>query len=315
MTLGGYRIGPLLKKTGQEILADDLTALAAEAAYNFFFSIFPFFLLAGSIFGLLSEGTRTANWILSRLADAVPAQAAGLVRGVVHDIVFARNAPGLVSIGALLTAWSGAGIFRSLMSALNRTYNVPETRPFWKRALISVAFLIGTGLMLVIASTIMLAGPEIAAGLGERLHVEAALVAAWQAAQYPLAFLLLLLAYFLIYRFLPNVRHERMGPILVGAGVAALLWIGITLLFRLYVANFGSYNTTYGTIGAVMVLLTWMYLTMLVVLAAGELIAELERETGAARPASGSEATRTAGGTREGPAEEAHVGPQRRSAP
>jgi membrane protein len=285
--VGGYRVGPLLKGTGKEILADDLTGLAAEAAYNFFFSIFPFFLLAGSLFGLLANGEQTANWILDRLARAVPGPAQGIVTGIVHDIVFAKNAPGVLSIGAIFTAWSGATVFRSLMDALNRTYDVTETRPIWKRALLSLAALISTGILLVITSTIMIAGPEIIAWIGRHIHLERASVHVWTVAQYPIAITFLVCALFLIYRFLPNLQQSA-KQIFVGSTAAAVLWIGITLLFRMYVANFGSYNKTYGTIGAVMALLTWMYLSMLVILAGGELNAELHRGTGAVNPRKGA---------------------------
>lgn len=286
MTIGGYRVGPLLRKTGQGIIADDLTGLAAQVAYSFFFSIFPFLLIIGATAGLLVNGKQAADWILARIGDAVPAGASSIVSGVFRDLVFSDQG-GILSVGVVLSLWSGSSVFRTLMSALNRAYNVPETRPFWKRALIAMAAIVGTGMVLLVASTITLAGPELASWIGGLLHLERIVVLLWQWLQFPLALALLVLTLFLIYRFIPNVR-QKPRQILVGATVAAVLWIAITLLFRLYVTNFGSYNKTYGAIGAVMVLLTWMYLTMLVILAGGELNAELHHGTGALRPRAGA---------------------------
>lgn len=287
MVVGGYRVGPLLKQTGKEILADDLPSLAAATAYNFFFSLFPLFLFAAPLIGLIGDERRIVNWAMTQLATVVPEDALALVQGVVQDVVFTRGAPGLISVGALLAAWSGSNIFRSLMDALNRAYGVQETRPWWKRTLISLVALLVTGALLFIASTIMLAGPEIVGWIGRRLHLESASVIAWTALQYPIALVFLIGAFFMIYRFLPNLRQGT-RQVLVGATVAGILWVVVTLGFRLYVTNFGSYNTTYGTVGAVIVVLTWMYLTMLVILAGGELNAELHHGTGAVEPRKGA---------------------------
>ncbi|HEU4640996.1 MAG TPA: YihY/virulence factor BrkB family protein [Gemmatimonadaceae bacterium] len=287
MVIKGYRVGPLLKKTGKEILADELPGLAAETAYNFFFSLFPLFLFAAPFIGLIGNEQRTLDWIMQQLASVVPPDALTLVRGVVKDVVFSKNAPGVMSLGALLALWSGSNIFRSLMDALNQAYDISESRPWWKRALLSIAAVIVTGLLILVASTVMLAGPEIVNWLGSHLHLDAVFKYLWLIVQYPLAFVLLVLAFYLIYRFLPNLKQDN-KQLLVSALAASVLWIVVTSLFRLYVAHFGSYNKTYGTIGAVIILLTWMYLTMLVILSGGELASELHNGTGAIEPRKGA---------------------------
>ncbi|HEX6536916.1 MAG TPA: YihY/virulence factor BrkB family protein [Gemmatimonadaceae bacterium] len=287
MIIKGYRLGPLLKKTGKEILEDEVPGLAAETAYNFFFSLFPLFLFAAPFIGLIGNEQRTMNWIIQQLQSVVPPDAINLVRGVVRDVVFSKDAPGVMSIGALLALWSGSNVFRSLMDALNHAYDISETRPWWKRALMSIAAVLVTGLLLLIASTVMLAGPEIVGWIGSRLHLDTVVTYVWMVVQYPIALALVVLSFYLIYKFLPNMRQDD-GQILVGATVATVLWIVVTLAFRLYVSNFASYNKTYGTIGAVIILLTWMYLTMLVLLAGGELNSELHHGTGAVEPRKGA---------------------------
>jgi membrane protein len=170
---------------------------------------------------------------------------------------------------------------------LNSAYNVTETRPWWKRILIQLASVLAMGLLTGVASIVMLAGPEIAHGIGVRLGLDHAFVLAWTILQYPVAIAMIVLAFFLVYRFLPNLKQQA-SQILVGASVATVLWLLVTLLFRLYVTDFASYNKTYGTIGGVIVLLTWMYLTMIVLLSCGELNSELHDGTGSTEPRRGA---------------------------
>jgi membrane protein len=287
MIIKGFRVGPLLKTTGKEILNDNVLGLAAQAAYNAFFSIFPFFLFAAPMISLFGDKEKTFSWLMNQLASVVPAEAIALVQGVLKDVVFSKNAPGLVSVGAVLAAWSGGAVFGALINTLNTAYHVTETRPWWKRALIQLASVLVMGLLVGIASIVMLAGPEIAHAVGAKLHLDRYFVIAWTILQYPVAIALIVLAFYLIYRYLPNIKqHPR--QILVGAVIGTVLWLFVTLLFRLYVTDFATYNKTYGTIGGVIVLLTWMYLSMIVLLAGGELNSELHDGTGSTEPRKGA---------------------------
>ncbi|HET7583631.1 MAG TPA: YihY/virulence factor BrkB family protein [Gemmatimonadaceae bacterium] len=285
MIVGGYRIGTLLRKTGQEILNDGILSLAAQTAYYFFFSLFPLLLFAAPLLSLFGNGPSTVTWLMQQLGAVVPPDAMQLVRGVVEDVVLSPNAPGLMSVGALLAAWAGSNVFTALIDALNRAYDVDEGRPWWKKRLVALAAVLATGILMLITSTVMLAGPEIADWLAR--HTALAAPALWRVIQYTLAFLLLVAALWLVYFFLPAQRQDG-KQVVIGALVAAVLWVIVTLGFRFYVSHFGSYNKTYGTIGGVIILLTWMYLTMLVVLAGGELNSELHHGTGAVHPRRGA---------------------------
>ncbi len=287
MIIKGFRIGPLLKTTGKEILNDNVLGLAAQAAYNAFFSIFPFFLFAAPLLSIFGDKQKTFTWLMNQLATVVPGEAIDLVRTVIKDVVFSTNAPGIISIGAILALWSGSAVFSALINTLNTAYNVTETRPWWKRILLQLACVFALGLLTGIASIVMLAGPELAKGIGARLGLDRIFVIAWTVAQYPVAIAMIVAAFFLVYRFLPNLKQHP-KQILVGAATATVLWILVTLLFRLYVTDFATYNKTYGTIGGVIVLLTWMYLTMIVLLACGELNSELHNGTGATEPRRGA---------------------------
>ena len=270
MVIKGYRVGPLVKATAKEVLNDDILGLAAQTAYYFFFSLFPLFLFAAPLLAIIGDKQAIVDRVMAQLAGTLPGDAIDLVRGVVQDVVLAEGAPGLISIGAILAAWAGSNIFNGLIDALNRAYDITETRKWWKKRLLALASVVAAGLILVAATSIMLGGEAIVEWIGDRLSLGETAVSVWTIVQYPIALALLVGTAWMIYYFLPNLRQDR-RQVLVGAIVATVLWVVVTLLFRAYVVNFASYSKTYGTVGGVIALLTWMYLSMLVLLVGGEL--------------------------------------------
>jgi membrane protein len=280
MIIKGFRIGALLKRVGKAIWADNILTIAAAVAYNFFFSLFPLLLFAAPLLALVGDQRRLFNWILDQLAGSVPPAAFQMLSGVARDVVFAPNAPGLVSVGALLTLYSASNIFGSLMGALNIAYHVKhDRRPWWKQRLIQLGMVIVAGGLMTIAAAVMLAGPDIVSLVSRITHLSGIATWGWMILQYPLAFAFLVTAFWLMYYILPDFpQHKR--QILVGAIIAAVLWLIATTLFRLYVVNIQSLNKAYGTIGGVLILLSWMYYSMVVVLAGGELNSELAKGTG-----------------------------------
>ena len=287
MVIKGYRLGPLLKKTGSEIIEDNVLGIAAQVAYYFFFSIFPIFLFLAPLLALVGDKQKTFNFLLEQAAGAVPADAFRLVQGVVKEVVFSPSAPGVVSVGALLALWSGSNVFSSLQDALNIAYDVEkDERPWWKKKLIALGCLAGIGLLFITATVVLLSGDDIVGAVGDRIGLGAAGRFLWNLVQFPLAVGILVVTGFVAFKFLPAVR-QRNAHVWVAAATTTLLWLLATLLFRWYVQNFGSYNKTYGTIGGVIVLLTWMYYSMVVVLIGGELAAELAKGTGGVRSRAG----------------------------
>jgi membrane protein len=284
MVIKGFHVGRLLKSVGKAIWADNILTIAAAVAYNFFFSLFPLLLFAAPLLSLVGNKQQLFTWILDQLAGSVPPAAYTMLAGVARDVVFAPNAPGLVSIGAVLTAYSASNIFGSLMGALNIAYHVKnDRRPWWKQRLIQLGMVIVAGGLMSIAAAVMIAGPNIVDMVARVTHLNGLAKWGWMLLQYPLAFAFLVTAFWLMYYILPDFpQHKR--QILVGALVAAVLWIIATTLFRLYVVNFTTFNKAYGTVGAVLLLLSWMYYSMVVVLAGGELNAELAKGTGEVAP-------------------------------
>jgi len=286
MVILGYRVAELARKTASESLEDNVLGLAAQTAYNFFFSLFPLFLFIAPMLSLFGDKEQIISDLLARIGRVLPADALSLVSKVISDIAFTESAPGLISIGALLAAWSGSNIFTTFTEALNKAYGVTDGRPWWKRRLLALAVLLGWALTLIVVTAILMAGGEITAyartglGLGTAADI-------WAIVQFPVALTLLVAFLYLMYALLPYVKQDK-RHILAGSIVASVLFVAATLLFRLYVQNFGSYNKTYGTVGGVIMLLTWMYVVSVVILAGGELNSELHHGTGSTASLKGS---------------------------
>ncbi|HVX38807.1 MAG TPA: YihY/virulence factor BrkB family protein [Gemmatimonadaceae bacterium] len=286
MVIKRFRVGPLLKKVVREVGADNIGTLAASAAYNFFFSLFPLLLFLTPLLSLIGNKQQLVGWLMSQLTSTLPPQDVPAVRQILEGVVFAKNAPGLVSVGIVLAAWSASNIFGTLMGALNTAYDVHETRSWLKQQIIRLtAFVIG-GVIMIVSTVIFLNGEGVASWVGGILHLGPAFVLVWKIVQFPIAICGLVALAFLTFYALPNVRQHK-GQVFVAALITALLWIAATLLFRLYVQHFPP-NPAYGLIGAIIIMLTWMYYTMYVVLIGGELASELHHGTGAIAPDKGA---------------------------
>jgi membrane protein len=264
--------GSLPKRVWAEFKKDDISGQAAKVAYYFFLSLPPALMAVFALTGIFG-GPEVAARISSELGAALPAEASGLVDEFVGQVVMEKK-PGLLSIGLLLALWSASNVFNAMGDTLNVAYGVEEDRSWVKKKLVALGTMIAVAVLFLAGTAALVAGPAIsdALGLGQ---VGRAL---WAVGQWPLAFLLIASAFWIIYYVLPNKDQSDCKKTLFKASaVAAGLWLVATFAFRLYVANFSSYSATYGFIGAVIVLLLWMYVTSLVILLGGEIAAEMER--------------------------------------
>lgn len=287
MVIKGFNVVQLLKKTGHEIGEDRITSLAAQTAYYFFFSLFPLLLFLTPMLGLFGNGQQMMDSMLSRLASTLPADALSLIRRIFSQVITARGGGGVMSLGLLLAAWSGSNIFGALMGALNIAYDVKETRPWWTRQLLRLGALALAAVVVLLATAIFMDGERFAQWVGNTLGLGIAGITAITILQLVVAVLLLVGLGAVLFKVLPNVS-QRWSVALVASVMATVLWIVATLLFRLYVQNFGAYNKTYGAIGGVIALLTWMYYSMFVLLCGGELASEMHHGSGAVAPERGA---------------------------
>ncbi len=263
---------PLWKRVWREFQDDDIANQAAKVAYYFVLSLPPLMMAAFGLAGIFGDD-RTADWLSAQLGTNLPAEAAGLVRGFVDDVVRTEH-PGPFSVGLLLALWSGSAVFGALEDTLNLAFDVREKRGFVRKKLVTLGTLAAVGVLFTAGSAAILAGPAIAGALGLAALGEAV----WSVAQWPLAFALVVAAFWVIYYVLPHRDQRGCRRVLLKASaIAAVLWVVATVGFRLYVSRFGSFSQTYGLLGAVIVLLLWMYYTSLVILLGGEIAAEMER--------------------------------------
>lgn len=287
LSIGGYRLSALVRRTVHEVIEDNILGLAAQTAYYFFFSLFPILLFITPLIGMLIDPRRVIAWLELQLGQTVPPETLQLLTDIVQDVVLSEGAPGLASVGALLALWAGSNVFNTLADALNHAYDVTENRSWWKTRLMAIAMVMLSALVLGVGFVTLIAGRQIISFVAGLAGLSSGQELAWTLVQYSVSVGLLIVLAFLTLYLLPNIR-QRKRLVLAGSVVTTALWIGATMLFRIYVVNFGNYNQTYGTIGAVIVLLTWMYLSMLVVLIGGELTSELHKGTGSMWPRRGA---------------------------
>jgi membrane protein len=253
----------------REAMHDRITAEAARAAYYLFLSLFPLILALFALTGILG-GETTFEWIMERLAMALPGDAATYLTQAVKEVT-GESRPGILSFSILFTCWSASNIFAILADGLNRMYDIEEGRPWWKRRLISLAALVLGSVLLIGGSVALLAGPELLAflGLGPTLEL----------LRLPLAIVMLVLLMWLVYFLLPaRDMRDAARPTLIGALVGTGLWLAATLGFRVYVSQFGRYDQTYGVVGGIIILLLWLYLTALAILFGGEVAATIQQQ-------------------------------------
>jgi membrane protein len=263
-----------LKRVWQEVQEDDVLGQAAKVAYFAFLSLPPALLV---IFGLTGffGGEKAAQWMTEQLSAAFPPEAFGLIRQFVEEVA-REQAPGPFSVGLVLALWASSTVFVALADALNKAYDVEDGRSWLRRRVMALGVMLVFAVLFLVASIALLAGPEIANALR--------LGAVWSYAYWPLAFLLIVGAFWIIYYVLPCRDQSREKLVILrGAFIGALLWVAATGAFRLYVSNFSSYSDTYGFLGAFIVLLLWMYVTGLVVLLGGEINSEIRWPRGGAQ--------------------------------
>ena len=267
----------IIKRAGKETLDDNVPALAAALAYYAFLAIPAALLVAVGTFSLVA-GPDTVNSFADTLGKVMPGQATSLIRQSLTNMT-KHNATGItiIGIGGLFALWSLGGAMQNVMWALNIAYDRKETRGFLKRRLTGwymLGFvLIGFGL----AFGLLVLGPQLSRWVGNAVGHPGLVSAVWWAAQWPILIVGLLFAFAGVLYLGPNVDHPRWRFLTFGAAVAVVIWLAASGLFALYVSKFGSYNKTWGTLSAVVIMLTWLWLSGVALLFGAEINAEAER--------------------------------------
>jgi len=263
----------ILKRTAAEVQADNCLGLAAQLAYYFFLALFPalLFLVALASFFSYSSLMDTITGALARVA---PYEALKLIQDQVIKISQDKNG-GLLTLGMIGTIWSTSSGVTAIIDTLNQAYDIQESRPWWKVRTIALGLTIALAVFIVVSFFLVLVGPTLAEKAAVWMHLGPVFEWTWKIVQWPVIFALVALAIALIYYFAPDAEQDWIY-ITPGSLLATTLWVLISLAFKFYVAHFGSYNATYGTIGGIIVLLTWFYVSSLAILVGAELNAEIE---------------------------------------
>jgi membrane protein len=271
--LGGLSAKELARRVIREIQHDDCTGRAAELAYYFLFALFPFFLFLTTLLGYLPV-PNLLDRILELLAQFLPGEALTLIQDNVRQLVTDQRG-GLLSFGFLAALWTSSSAITAVMEGLNRAYEVEEERPFWKVRGLAVLLTIGLSLLIIVAMILLTFGPQIGGWIAGYMGLGSLFEVAWNLLRWPVVVCFLIFAMAVLYYVGPDVEQEWKW-ITPGSVWAVLGWIVAALGFAFYVNNFGSYNKTYGSIGAVIVLLTWMYVAGFIILVGGEINSEIE---------------------------------------
>jgi membrane protein len=296
--VGEVDVTGVVKETAREVGDDDVSGLSAEMAYHTVLAMFPFLLfltgLTSIIDNVFSVGNLTDR-IVDKAGQVMPEDATSVIRSFTNEVVNADGGMAIV-LGLVGAVWASSSAIGSAMKALNRAYDVHEDRGFVRRKLVALGLTLLFGGLMLAAAMLVATGAIMAGGIGEALGWESQLVRLWNWLTLPAALLLVTVAVALLYWLAPNTGHQFRW-ITPGAVLFTTGWVIASLAFAYYVANFASYNRTYGSIGAVIILLVWLHWTSFILLVGGELNAvlarrhdaEYQREEGAA-PASGSRA-------------------------
>jgi membrane protein len=274
--LGGLGWKELGTRVLKQVDKDDVFGRAAQLSFYFLLALFPLLLFLTVLLGYVAEsGTRMRDSLLSYLSTLLPVSASDLVYTTVDDITKAKGG-GKLSFGILAALWASSTGMAALIRSLNAAYNVEEARPWWKQRLVSIGLTIALAVLIISALTLLLTGEGIGEMIAGSFGLGYAFTMTWKIVQWPLVLAFALLSFDLAYYFAPNLKDQDWKWLTPGAVVGVLLWLLISFAFRGYLRFFNTYSVTYGSLGAVIILMLWFYFTGAAILIGGEVNSEIE---------------------------------------
>lgn len=262
----------LIKRTVNESLEDRVLGLAAELAYYFLLALVPALVFVAAVASYFPG--EMIEQMLRALAAVVPPDVLAIVREQLQNITHGENG-GLLTFGLLMALWSSSAAIVSVTDAMNRAYDIDEGRPWWKVRLVAIGLTLGLALFVLTALTLVLVGPTLADRLADQFGLGGAFAATWKIVQWPLAFALVALAIAILNYGAPDAEQDWVW-ITPGAVLSTFLWLIASLGFKVYLANFADYDAIYGSLGGVIVLMLWFYISALAILFGSEMNAEIE---------------------------------------
>ena len=267
----------IIVRAGKQALSHGITDLAAALAYYSFLAIPAVLLVAVGLFSLFASPDAITT-LIDKLGTVVPAQATQLIEDSLRRMNENSNGSlAMVIVGFVLALWTATGAMTAFMRAVNRAYDRDETRGFVKQRFVAVQMVIGLGLAFLLVFGLLVLGPVISGWIGSALDIEGVIGWVWWIVQWPILIGVLLLVFATVLYLGPNVEHPRWRFVTPGSAFAVVVWLAASGGFAVYTSMFSSYNKTWGSLAAVIVMLTWLWLSGLALLLGAEINAETER--------------------------------------
>jgi membrane protein len=275
--LGGLSFWRLTKNVIRESMEDRLLERASGLAFDFFLALFPMLVILLSLFGLFaSRSSQLQSSLLDYFADFLPPAGFEILHMVTEEL--ATNASGgKLTFGVLVALWFASGGVVSMISTLNLIHHASETRSWFKVRATALVLLLFLSVLILAALFIVFLGGHIVEWTGKELYLTSPVVFVWKELQWPAATLFMLVSYSLIYYFGPDLPERRWHWISPGTAFGVFLWLAASAGFRIYLHYFNTYTAIYGSLGALTVLLVWLYVTGLAFLVGGEVDSQIER--------------------------------------
>ncbi|MCK9518740.1 MAG: YihY/virulence factor BrkB family protein [Dehalococcoidia bacterium] len=279
MRVGNINVVQFGRDIYREYQDDDVAGLAAELTYRIFLAIFPFMIFLTALGGFLANAldiNNPAQEFVDLFGDQLPSDAASVIEKQATEVVASRNLT-LLSLGIVGTVFAATGGAGAVIKALNRAYDIPDSRPFWKQRLLALGLMLAASLAIITALSAFFATQVYGQKIADELGLGSAFALALRWGAIPLVIIVLMAATAFVYWAAPNagLPFRWVSP---GAVFFVLGWLVATIALSFYVANFGSYNATYGALGGVVVLLLWFYITSVILLLGAEINAVLDEQ-------------------------------------
>ncbi len=264
--------GELAKRTVRETIADNALGLAAQLAYYFLLALVPAIVFVVALASFFPA--RLIQDTLTALGGVAPSEVVRIIRDQLDGLVQGQHS-GALTFGLVMALWSSSAAMVSITDALNRAYDIEEARPWWKVRLTAVALTMALAIFIIAAFALVMMGPTLVEQLASRMGLGPTFTAVWKILQWPVAFALVAFAIGCINYFAPDAEQdwEWITP---GAVLSTVVWLLASLAFKFYVASFANYNETYGSLGGVIILMLWFYISGLAILIGAEMNAEIE---------------------------------------
>ncbi len=278
LSIGDLSWKELGKRVWAEVQEDEVTGRAAQLSYYFLLALFPALLFLTSLLGYFAGEDSELRVNLFRYLSAVlPGEATEIISKTVTEVT-QNSGGGKLSFGILATVWAASNGMGAISESLNIAYDVKETRPWWKTRLVAVGLTLSLSLLIIMALVLVLYGHDLAELVAGKFGLGEAFEWTWKIAQWPVVLAFVALGFALIYYFAPDLEDPAWKWITPGSLIAVALWLLISFAFKAYLSYFNSYSATYGSLGAVIILMLWFYFTGLAILVGGEINSEIEHE-------------------------------------